>query len=107
MTPDEVEQLKPCPCCGAEYPWTVITYACAVLRCTCGLEMEHGSVRITYPEAEIPHDLREHAYPARCLGIRQKDESVLNWPEHGLWGINIPAAFAHAGLTAKWNRRTP
>ena len=107
MTPSEVEDLKPCPFCGAEMPWTVITFSCAVLRCRCGAEMEHGSVRIAYPETEIPPELREHAYPAQCLALRMKDGSLLNWPEHGYWGINIPAAFDHAGLTAKWNRRTP
>ena len=42
--------------------------------------------------------------------MRQKnsDGTVVDLalPDHGMVGVNLLAALEHAGVTAKWNRRT-
>lgn len=101
----EAGELLPCPFCGRNFPWTYITFSCAVLRCSCGAEMHNGSVNVMYKHGEVPTALLAHTYEPTALVIL-KDGKEIPYPDHGYVGVNVLAAFAHAGLTAKWNMRT-
>lgn len=100
-----VEELLPCPFCGEGSPFTYISFSCAVLRCRCGSEMEGGAVRVMYKRDELPEELKPHSYEPTLLVMRQGDKEI-RYPDHGYVGVNAIAAFGHAGVTAKWNRRT-
>lgn len=100
-----MDKLLPCPFCGNKFPFTHITFSCAVLRCKCGAEFQHGSVCVMYKRGEVPKELEPHTYEANALAIRKEDGSLVEYPEHGYVGVELLAALDHAGLLAKWNRR--
>lgn len=97
-------EFLPCPFCGNRWPWTHITFSCAVLRCSCGVEMQNGAVQVMYRRGEVPQELLAHAYEPTAFAILKDGEEV-PYPEHGYVGVNVLAAFEYAGLTSKWNTR--
>lgn len=103
---NEPENLKPCPCCGNKHPFTYITFSCAVLRCDCGLEIHNGAVSVVYQWDEIPKELIPFSYEPTLLEIKQEDGPNKKYPDHGYIGVNVMAAFEHAGLTKIWNTRS-
>jgi hypothetical protein len=105
MSAKQSTELKPCPFCGNERPYTYISVSCAVLRCQCGATMEKASAQVLYKRSDVPDDLKPYIYEANALSMKQPDGSVLGYPEHGYVGINVLAAFEHAGITERWNRR--
>jgi hypothetical protein len=100
----EVTDLLPCPFCGDRSPFTYITFSCAVLRCSCGAEINGGAVTVMYQRGDVPDGLKSHIYEPNCLVII-RDGKEIKYPDHGYVGVNVMAAFEYAGLTAKWNNR--
>lgn len=99
--------IKPCPFCGNRNPFTYISFSCAVLRCSCGVEVSAptAAVRVCYRERkDIPTALMPYTYPTTALAIREGDK-VIEYPHHGYVGVSAPAAFAHSGALEIWNRR--
>ena len=99
------EELKPCPFCGNLTPFTYISFACAVLECTCGVKMKGGAVKVMYKKEDLPEALKPHTYEATGLVLLKKDGEQVKWPDHGYIGVNVIEAFRHAGLLEMWNRR--
>lgn len=99
-------ELKPCPFCGNELPWTHISFNTAVLECGCGATFRGGSaaVKTLYKRDEVPENLRPYVYEPDLLTII-KDGKEVGYPEHGYVGVNVVAAFWFSGITEKWNRR--
>jgi len=100
-------ELLPCPFCGHTSPWTFIHFSCAVLRCRCGAEMQDGSAQVMYQREALPPELLPFSYEPTLLVIQNQDGSRTPYPDHGYIGVNVLAAFERAGITARWNRRTP
>ena len=101
----EPTELKPCPFCGNTSPFTYISYDIAVLRCSCGVKLEHCSARVMYLRNEVPPELLPFTYEPTLLVMVKADGTSIPYPDHNLVGIHVMAAFEHAGLTAIWNRR--
>lgn len=97
-------ELLPCPMCGHRSPFTYITFSTAVLRCSCGVTMEHAAVRVMYERHSVPEALKPYTYEATLLQIQDRGR-LLSHPEHGFIGVNAMAAFEYEGVTARWNRR--
>lgn len=102
---DEIEELKPCPFCGNEFPVEYITWDAAVLKCKCGATFEHAAVRVMYKKDELPKELEPYTYEPTLLYLRTKDGKLIPATELGYVGVNVMAAFWFAGITQKWNRR--
>ena len=99
------EGLKPCPFCGKTNPFTYISFSCCVLRCECGASFKDSSVLVMYKRGEVPSELEPYTYEPKLLVIQDRNGNQTPYPDHGYVGINAHAAFAHAGITEKWNRR--
>lgn len=99
-----IENIKPCPFCGNKMPFGYYNAFTAYIGCDkCNIKF--GSVRVLYKLDELPKELSGLERPADAISIKQNDGSVLNFPEHGYYGISCITAFDHAGLLAKWNQR--
>ena len=87
-------KIKPCPCCGKEYPYTYISSSCVVIECVCGMSVKNGAARILYPRSDVPAELVPYQYE-----ITPPD------PKVDYVAINALAALDHAGILSIWNQR--
>lgn len=98
-------EIKPCPFCGNEYPWTFYSPFSATLCCT-QCDYSFGSAKVLYKLDELPYGLQGKEKPADALALKDGDKT-LHFPEHGYYSVSCLDAFDHAGLLAKWNTRAP
>jgi len=100
-----LSDIKPCPFCGNEMPFSYYNPSTAYLGCdSCGINF--GSVQVLYKRDELPKELKGLEYEADALVIIESDGTRTSYPEHNRVGINCVIAFDHKGILSKWNKRS-
>lgn len=101
------EELKPCPFCGCKDVWNFAGLFHVYVECAdCGATLNNSSACVLYHRDRIPEKLiGVETYEATALAMKQKDGTVLNYPDHGYVGVNVLLALKAYGVTDRWNAR--
>lgn len=107
MTIHPTDDLMPCPFCGCKNVYTYICFDTAVCRCQdCGAQPSKAAVTVMYKRGNPPKELEGvPTYEAAAFAIKNNDESLTEYPDHGYVGVSAPLAFKAFGVTERWNRR--